>query len=114
MRAAQGDTWQLVQTSQTLLAIAAQPFADGFGRGVKEPGGGLDAIGQGLADDPQTEIELVGFVGHFSSFFKKAQRFQRRPEKPNRILSRANFWNSSAYGTGRGGGFPPSPRQSLL
>ena len=34
-----GDAWQLGQARQTLLAIAAQPFADGFGRGVKEPGG---------------------------------------------------------------------------
>ena len=103
MRATQGDAWQLIEASQTLLAIAAQPLADGFGRGVEEPGGRLDAIGQGLADDPQAEIELVlrsvlrrvalvGFVGHSSYLFKIAQWFHRRPSKPNRLPSRADFF----------------------
>src|SRR3989304_8190881 len=110
MWAFQGDPWQHGQASQTFLAIAAQPFADGFGRGVKEPGGGLDSVGQGLADDPQTEIELVGFVGHSSYLFKIAQRFHRRPSKPTRLLSRANFLNSLPYWIRRGGGgFPPPP-----
>ena len=66
MRAAQGNARQLVQTSQPLLAITVQPLADGLGRGVKEDGGGFDSSAQGLADDPQAEIELVGFAGHSS------------------------------------------------
>jgi hypothetical protein len=114
MRATQGDAWQLIEASQTLLAIAAQPLADGFGRGVEEPGGRLDAIGQGLADDPQAEIELVGFVGHSSYLFKIVQWFHQRPSKIACSASRADSIEFFGYRTRRGGGFPPSPRQSLL
>src|SRR4030067_2930020 len=112
MRAAQGNARQLIEASQSFLPIAAQPLADGFGCGGKEPSGRLDPVSQPLADDSQAEIELVGFVGHSSYLFKIVQWFHQPASKIACSALRADsieFFGLSD--SARRGGFPPPPPQ---
>jgi len=50
-------------------AATPQPFPDGLGGGFEDSCGGLDAIDQGVSDHSQSQIELVGFVGHPYNLF---------------------------------------------
>ena len=81
MRACKRDSRQLVQTGQAFLLITPKPFANGLWRGIKDAGGGLDAIGQGMFYHPQSQIKLVGFAFHPYNLLVIAKRFHMGPLK---------------------------------
>ena len=70
-----GNPWQFLQTGQTFLPEAAQPLADGLRRGLKRPGGRLDAVLLGESDHPQAQFKLVSFVFHAYNLFIESKRF---------------------------------------
>jgi hypothetical protein len=61
---------QLVEPGQAFLAIPVEPLSDGLGRCLKDFGGWLYAVLDGVFDHPQPKIEFVSFIWHSYRLFK--------------------------------------------